>query len=63
MKAENTTTDHNRTIRITDIPDKDFPELLITICYVDDERSRCGKAVVLDNIVIPAIIKGLNGSR
>jgi hypothetical protein len=63
MIAENTTTGHNRTIRIMDISDEDFPELLVTVNYVDDDRSRCGKAVVLDNIVIPAIIKALNGPR
>ena len=65
MQAENSTTEHNRTIRVTGIPAKhplDRTELLITIGYVDDENDgdRIHKAVALDNHVIPEIIAALN---
>lgn len=61
MKAENTTTDHNRTIRVLGLKsDPDVPELLITVGYVANQGAVVGKAVALDNEVIPAIIEALN---
>lgn len=62
MKAENETTDHNRTIKLTQIPSPDVSSMEITINYVhgDNEQGRIYKAVALDNIVIPAIISALN---
>jgi len=60
MKAENKTTEHNRTIRLTGI-DGDVPAMLITINYVARRNdSLCCLAVALDNIVIPAIINSTN---
>lgn len=66
MKAENDTTGHNRTLRIHDIPDPEgkgyMPTLVITINYAieRDDGQRVQRAVTLDNVVIPAIIKALN---
>ena len=63
MKAENTTTPHNRVIKITDIPKHpDFTnlptELEIHINY--SGNSSASKGIILDSIIIPAILKGLN---
>jgi hypothetical protein len=74
MKADNSfeTTGHNRIIRITGIKRKrgeqywpDLPTLTIQIGYTDDdsEGSQVEKAVVLDNVIIPAIVKALNGGK
>lgn len=66
MKADNTITGHNRTIRITGIPDPKgegfLPELTITVNYVQqpNEGGSVYKAVTLDGVVIPAIIEALN---
>jgi hypothetical protein len=61
MKAENTTTGHTRFIRITDIPG-DMPELIISVSYhkFSNEGNAVAKAVVLDNLVIPEIIRSIN---
>ena len=60
MKAENKTTEHNRTIHLTGI-EGDVPEMLITVNYVAKPNdSLCYLAVALDNVVIPAIIDGIN---
>lgn len=60
MKAENKTTDHNRTIRLSDIPGYNG-DLLITLGYVNDDNSGVvDKAVCLDNVVIPTIIDLIN---
>jgi hypothetical protein len=56
MKADNTSTDHNRTIRLTEVPG-DVPELLITVGYV---QTNVPVAITLDKVVIPAIIEALN---
>lgn len=63
MKAENTTTGHNRTIRFTDIPGDELHEMLITVNYVPIpvEDGVVHKAVTLDKTVIPAIIEAVNG--
>jgi hypothetical protein len=58
MRAENKTTEHNRTIRVTGIPGE-MPELVILVDYAGD--CNVEKAVVLDGTVIPAIIDSLNG--
>ena len=62
MKADNTTTEHNRTIKVSGILDADMPEMLITITYVREtnDANILNKAIALDNLVIPAIIKALN---
>lgn len=64
MKAENKTTIHNRTIRLTELPIGQFcckSEMLITINYVEDQNiQRLDLAVALDNVIIPAIIKAIN---
>ena len=63
MKADNTETGHNRTIRLTGIEGSELDELLITVNYVEApcEDRRLVKAVTLDGVVIPAIIDALNG--
>jgi hypothetical protein len=58
MKAENTTTGHNRTIKITEIPGPYLNKLTITVNYVDG--GCVVKARTLDSIIIPEIIKALN---
>lgn len=68
MKAENKTTEHNRTIRLTEIPDPDdkrlLPELTITINYIQgDGVPILDKAVTLDSVVIPLIIEAINSHR
>jgi hypothetical protein len=69
MKAENLTTDHNRTIRLTGIPSKhphDPVEMLITINYIHkdgDGSAVIDKAVTLDSTVIPAIINAINAAN
>lgn len=66
MKAENTTTGHNRTIRLTEIPDNgkgSLRELVITINYKlfgDNDPYTVDKAVTLDGVVIPTIIEAIN---
>lgn len=64
MKAENETTGHNRTLRITGIPGAEAPlrELCITIGYVSgsNDGAVIDKAVTLDSVVIPAIIEAIN---
>lgn len=62
MKAENKTTEHNRTIHLTGI-EGDIPEMLITVNYVAKPNdSLCHLGVALDNTVIPAIINGINNA-
>lgn len=68
MKVENETTGHNRTLRLTGIEGDRrkcgvLPELTITISYVNDDGHGIYKAITLDNVVIPAIIKALNRQR
>jgi hypothetical protein len=67
MHADNTTTDHNRTIRITDIPYNlaagIIPELTITINYANDSLPVIDKAITLDNIIIPTIISLINNQQ
>ena len=67
MKAENTTTDHNRTIRFMDlVGHRGEPmtgmdgktELQVSLHYVRENNAYDG--VALDNAVIPAIIKAVN---
>lgn len=64
MKAQNDTTGHNRTIRITEIPEhphRYLSEMSITIGYLrEGDGSIIDKAVTLDNVIIPAIIEALN---
>jgi len=55
MKVENKTTSHSRYLRFTNVhPEMD--ELEVSVVYTGDSSGR--KAVILDNVVIPAIIKG-----
>jgi hypothetical protein len=58
MQAENETNEHNRTINLTEIPSEYLQELQIMVNYTG--QSDVTKAVVLDNLIIPAIIRGLN---
>ncbi len=62
MKAENVTTGHNRTIRLTEIPGDELKTLLITITYVEvtNDGGVIYKAVTLDNVVIPLIMAAIN---
>ncbi len=71
MKADNQSTDHNRTVHITNIKPHGIwaklnicnlpTELTITINYKEDgPGTTLEKAVTLDSVVIPAIIKALN---
>lgn len=63
MRADNTTTEHNRFIKITGIEDPNnegyCPELEIMICYRVDGNAN--KGMTIDNVIIPAIIKAING--
>jgi hypothetical protein len=60
MKAENVTTGSSRIIRISGIPG-DMPELLITVGYCrEQDGGTVNKAVVLDSLVIPEIIRAIN---
>ena len=68
MKAENKTTNHNRTIKITGLPQEhhdDLTELEITTNYktIPNDGNVVSKAIALDKIVIPAIIEALNGNK
>jgi hypothetical protein len=66
MHADNTQTDHNRTIRLTGIPDPHKKDLLaeldITVGYKThyNDDQVVVKAITLDSVVIPAIITALN---
>ena len=66
MKAENTTTDHNRTLRLTEIPGDILSEMQICISYPKIQNEGNGgpstveNAVTLDKFVIPAIIDAIN---
>jgi hypothetical protein len=64
MKAENKTTGHNRFIRVTGLPPTRYntpKSMTIRIEYdLNDDISPLVKAIALDHIVIPAIIKALN---
>lgn len=62
MKADNTSTPHNRTIRLTEIEGGELSELDITINYtkVPNDDKVVYKAVTLDGVVIPALIKAIN---
>lgn len=61
MKADNTSTGHNRTIRLTEIPGLPS-ELTITVNYVQvaNDGDAVKKAVCLDGVVIPEIVRALN---
>lgn len=50
-------TDHNRTIRFSEIPDKHIQTLDVKVTYAG--HSSCSPAIVLDNIIIPEIMRGL----
>lgn len=63
--------EHNRTLVVTDLPPyiggSHFPELAdgmeITINYVTPKSGVCwttSRAIMLDNVIIPAIVKALN---
>lgn len=56
ITVENTTTDHNRTLRFTGLTH--VPELLVTLTYVSktNEPGVLAKAAALDHEVIPAIL-------
>lgn len=68
MKADNLTTDHNRTIKLTELPTcafgvgRDLPaELTITVMYQRCPGDRTlDSAVSLDSVVIPEIIRAIN---
>ena len=68
MKANNTETDHNRTIQLQSIPtstglpyqDKLPESMKITINYTNENIPTIEKAVSLDNIIIPEIINSVN---
>ncbi len=65
MKADNTTTPHNRTIRLTEIPSGKhgaLSELSIKIGYVsDDPKIGDGhRGVTIDSVVIPMIVEAIN---
>lgn len=68
MKVDNTSTDHNRTLRFRDITyqhglndgNNYLREMLVTVNYVPNDKPQ---AVVLDNIIIPAIINAINGEK
>jgi hypothetical protein len=56
-----TSDQHNRTLVITDIFDEYMKEMKISINYVDEnDGNRIYRAVTLDNVIIPAIIKAIN---
>lgn len=60
MKADNKNTTHNRNIRFTDLPGE-TDALTVYLNYTNDDAiGRSRKAVCLDNVVIPAIIKAIN---
>ena len=58
MKAENTSTGHTRNIQITEIEGGEVENLVIRLDY--GSEANVLKAITLDNIVIPAIIKAIN---
>lgn len=61
MKADNTTTEHNRTIHVTELPTKDeydLTEITITVNYTGEGNA--SKGITLDHIIIPAIVEALN---
>lgn len=63
MNAENKTTPHNRTIRLTNIPLGQHcrhSEMQIKISYVESDGARIDLAVALDHVIIPAIIDAIN---
>ncbi len=60
-------TDYNRRLIVSDLPPtidglrNDLESLEITIQYTDPNPCGNGaKAIVLDNVIIPAIVKALN---
>ena len=66
MKAENQSTGHNRTIKITEIDQKsNLPtEITITVTYKANENiAVVDQAVLLDKFIIPQIVKALNTSK
>lgn len=50
----------SRTIKFAELGDKHIDQFDVTVNYVDDDSSRCGKAVILDNKIIPNIVKSFN---
>ena len=56
---------HARCLKVTGLPVaglSDLAELTFTIRYVEEENDghRLDKAITLDNVVIPAILRALN---
>lgn len=67
MQATNEGTGHNRTIKLTGIPDPEgkglLSELTITVNYTygfNDADKVVDRAVTLDSVVIPEIIRAIN---
>jgi hypothetical protein len=74
MKATNDDTDHNRTIRLSEIPipaeelrgaSPLFTELTITVNYVTvpNDGQVGTKGVTLDRYVIPALLAAINNYK
>jgi hypothetical protein len=60
MRADNQITNDNRIIRLTEIGGR-YGESLDIVCnYPTDVESRCDSACLLDNDVIPKIVKLIN---
>lgn len=57
MYADNKSTNHNRTIKLTNLPGE-MKELEITINYTG--QGNASKGVCLDGVVIPRIIAAIN---
>lgn len=62
MQVENKTTDHNRTLRFSGLSGDLMPELVVTLNYqkTTNDPDILYKAITLDNVVIPAILKAVN---
>jgi hypothetical protein len=65
MKASNKYTNHNRTVIFSELPvanKYDLTELEVQLKYTENtnDGNRCGKAIAIDNAVIPGIIKAVN---
>lgn len=59
MHAENQSTGHNRTIRFTDLPG--YPhEMNVAVNYTSENLHVEDKAVTLDSIIIPEILRAVN---
>lgn len=62
MKAENDSTPHNRTIKLTEIGGEYLHELEIYVNYTStpNDGGMAEKGCTLDKIVVPAIIEAIN---